>query len=114
MAQRGAFTIREVEEGRTIEDGWNILREPAEPRVLRAFVDQTTMMWVLKKKVGDRITYQDERGEDFEVEISGALADSIFQGNMIVDEAAFLRQLCTENPEFGRALSDFQCSLSMG
>ncbi|MCH2062541.1 MAG: hypothetical protein MK194_02315 [Roseibacillus sp.] len=91
MAQRGAFTIREVEEGRTIEDGWNILREPAEPRVLRAFVDQTTMMWVLKKKVGDRITYQDERGEDFEVEITGALADSIFQGNMIVDEAAFLR-----------------------
>ena len=91
LAQRGSFTLKAVAEGRDIEKGWEILREPTEPRVLRAFVDQTTMMWVLKKKVGDRITYQDERGVDFEVEITGALADSIFQGNLIVDEAAFLR-----------------------
>ena len=91
MAERGAFALSAVGEGLAMEKGWQLLQEPGDSRVLRAFVDQTTMMWVLKKKVGDRITYQDERGEDFEVEITGTLADSIFQGNMIVDEEAFLR-----------------------
>ena len=91
MAERGAFALSAVGEGLAMEKGWQLLQEPGDSRVLRAFVDQTTMMWVLKKKVGDRITYQDARGEDFEVEITGTLADSIFQGNMIVDEEAFLR-----------------------
>ena len=91
MAERGAFALSAVGEGLAMEKGWQLLQEPGDSRVLRAFVDQTTMMWVLKKKVGDRITYQDERGEDFEVEITGTLADSIFQGNMVVDEEAFLR-----------------------
>lgn len=91
LAARGAFTIKTVAEGVDQEDGWNLLGQQSEPRILPAFVDETTMMWVLKKKVGDRITYQDERGKDFEVQIVGSLADSVFQGNMIVDEAAFLR-----------------------
>ncbi len=90
LAARDSFSLKAVARGLEIDKGWELLREPTEPRVLRAFIDQTTMMWVLKKKVGDRITYQDERGEDFEVEITGALADSVFQGSMIVDEDAFL------------------------
>ena len=90
LAGRDSFSLKSVAGGMEIEKGWALLREPAAPRVLRAFIDQTTLMWVLKKRVGDRITYQDERGEDFEVEITGALADSVFQGNMIVDEEAFL------------------------
>ncbi|NRB28637.1 MAG: ABC transporter permease, partial [Roseibacillus sp.] len=40
LAQRGSFTLKAVAEGRDIEKGWEILREPTEPRVLRAFVDQ--------------------------------------------------------------------------
>ncbi|MAF22879.1 MAG: hypothetical protein CMP26_09815 [Roseibacillus sp.] len=91
LAERGSFTLKAVSKGANKEDGWKLLGQRAEPRVLPAFVDETTMMWVLKKKVGDRITYQDERGKDFQVEIVGALADSVFQGNMIVDESAFLR-----------------------
>ena len=105
LAERGAFLLKAVSEGVEKQEGWRLLSEPAEPRVLRAFVDQTTMMWVLKKKVGDRITYQDERGKDFEVEIVGALADSVFQGSMIVDEAAFLR-LFPSQEGYGLFLAD--------
>ncbi|MBJ05567.1 MAG: hypothetical protein CMO40_00385 [Verrucomicrobiaceae bacterium] len=90
LAERDSFSLKAVAGGMQIERGWELLRDPAPPRVLRAFIDQTTMMWVLKKKVGDRITYQDEWDVDFEVEITGALADSVFQGSMIVDEEAFL------------------------
>lgn len=91
LEKRSSFSLKAVAKGLERERGWALLREPGEDRVLRAFVDQTTMMWVLKKKVGDRITYEDEWGGEFEVEITGALADSVFQGNMIVDEEAFLK-----------------------
>lgn len=57
-----------------------------------AFVDETTMMWVLKKKVGDELIYEDEWGEEFPVTIAGVVKDSIFQGSVIVDEAKLLEK----------------------
>jgi len=90
LAERGAFSLRDVAPGLDREKGWRLLEEPGGPGVLRAFLDETTMMWVLKKRLGDRITYRDEQGEEFEVEISGTLADSVFQGSFVVDEEQFL------------------------
>ena len=52
----------------------------------RAFVDETTMMWVLKKKVGDELIYEDEWGNEFPIVIAGVIKDSIFQGSLVVDE----------------------------
>lgn len=57
-----------------------------------AFVDETTMMWVLKKKIGDSLTYQDEWGNDFEVRIAGVVKDSIFQGSLLIAESHFLEK----------------------
>lgn len=74
-------------EGRFItSDEWTILKGDGVP----AFVDETTMMWVLKKKVGDELMYQDEWGNEFPVTIAGVVKDSIFQGSVIVDEAKLL------------------------
>jgi ABC-type antimicrobial peptide transport system permease subunit len=47
---------------------------------------------VLKKKVGERITYQDEWGQPFEVELAGTIPGSIFQGQLVVDEQKFLER----------------------
>ena len=52
----------------------------------KAFVDETTMMWVLKKKVGDELIYEDEWGNEFPIVIAGVIKDSIFQGSLVVDE----------------------------
>ncbi|MFM9090133.1 MAG: FtsX-like permease family protein, partial [Verrucomicrobiota bacterium] len=60
----------------------------AEP--LPAFVDENTLLWALQRRVGDVIDYTDENGRSFGVRIAGVLRDSIFQGYLIVDEAAFL------------------------
>lgn len=84
--ERGAFTIKAVAPG--VGKGWNALREGG---VTRAFVDETTLLWVLKRKLGERILYQDEWGREFPVEIAGTLADSVFQGCLVVDEQRFLR-----------------------
>ncbi|MFZ9936152.1 MAG: FtsX-like permease family protein [Luteolibacter sp.] len=89
LGNRGSFTITSTAEG--IAPSWNSLRE-GDPEVLRAFTDETTLMWVLKKKPGDRIDYTDEQGNTFPLEIAGTLAGSVFQGSFIVDEQRFLQR----------------------
>lgn len=69
-------------------DKWSILEGDGVP----AIVDETTMMWVLKKKLGDELIYQDEWGNDFPVTIAGVVKDSVFQGSLILDEQKLLEK----------------------
>jgi ABC-type antimicrobial peptide transport system permease subunit len=87
LEQRAAFTIKSAAPG--IEPSWKALREGD---ALRAFIDETTLLWVLKKKPGDRIEYTDEQGKTFPVEIAGTLDGTVFQGSFIVDEQRFLER----------------------
>ncbi|MCX6878254.1 MAG: hypothetical protein NTW21_31245 [Verrucomicrobia bacterium] len=85
LAKLGAFPIKQVRAG--CGKDWSALREG---KVLRAFVDETTLRWVLKKQLGERLLYQDEWGREFPVELVGTLDGSVFQGSLVVDEARFL------------------------
>lgn len=87
LEQRGSFTIKSTADG--IAPTWKSLREGD---ALRAFIDETTLMWVLKKKPGDRIDYTDEQGNIFSLEIAGTLTGSVFQGSFIVDEQRYLER----------------------
>jgi putative ABC transport system permease protein len=87
LNQRGSFTIKSTAPG--IDPTWKSLREGD---ALRAFIDETTLMWVLKKKPGDRIDYTDEQGNTFPLEIAGTLTGSVFQGSFIVDEQRYLER----------------------
>lgn len=87
LEKRGSFTIKSTAPG--IEPSWKSLREGD---ALRAFIDETTLLWVLKKKPGDRIDYTDEQGNSFPVEIAGTLDGTVFQGSFIVDEQRFLER----------------------
>jgi ABC-type lipoprotein release transport system permease subunit len=87
LAELGAFEIKDAVEGAA--RNWEALRGG---ETMRGFIDETTLMWVLKMKVGDRLTYEDEWGEPFEIEIAGTIADSVFQGNLVVDEGRFLKR----------------------
>ncbi|MFL3659443.1 MAG: hypothetical protein ACJ07L_15500, partial [Opitutales bacterium] len=51
-----------------------------------------TLQWALKKKLGDRLEYLDAWGNPFQVELVAALSDTVFQGNLLVDEQAFLEK----------------------
>ena len=94
----------------------------AASRPLRAFIDETTLMWVLKKKPGDLIDYTDDLGNTFQVEIAGTLTESVFQGSFIVDEQAFLERypsspgyrlfLATTEKPPAEARTDLQKSLT--
>ena len=59
---------------------------------IAAIGDAASIQWALGKKVGDVIPYTDERGNQFNVRIVGAVANSILQGSLIIDEAAFVKR----------------------
>lgn len=83
LAARGAFRLKAAT--------WDSLRAPR-AGALPALVDETTLLWALKRKIGDFLTYTDENGQPFTVQIVGTLADSVFQGHVLVDEALFLKK----------------------
>jgi putative ABC transport system permease protein len=98
FAERGAFRVKPAVD-------WCQLQKPTATGAIPAFVDETTMMWALKRKVGDLLTYTDENGRAFEVQLIGALPDSIFQGHVIVDESLFLKKF-PSNPGYSLFLVD--------
>ena len=89
--------------------GWSALQTVTATGAIPAFVDETTMMWALKRKVGDVLAYTDENGRAFEVQIVGALPDSIFQGHLIIDEQLFLKKF-PSNPGYSLFLLDAKSS----
>ncbi len=62
-----------------------------------AIGDANSIQWAMHKKVGDTIDYVDERGQPFKVRIVGAVANSILQGSLIIDEAAFVKRFPSES-----------------
>ena len=68
------------------------LFEESENGVIPALVDQNTMMWALKKGVGDRMQFLDGQGQPFEVELRAVVKGSILQGALYLDESFFLER----------------------
>ena len=56
-----------------------------------AIADQAVIQWGLNKRVGDTLFYTDEQGREIGLLLIGGLANSVFQGNVIVSEEHFLR-----------------------
>ncbi|MBI5775151.1 MAG: ABC transporter permease [Verrucomicrobia bacterium] len=62
-----------------------------------AIADEASILWALGKKIGDTLDYTDERGRVFKVRLVGALANSVLQGNLIIDEAEFVKRFPGES-----------------
>ena len=94
LATRVAFSPK-VPGATDVASAWKTLRTPIASGAIPALVDETTLMWALKRKIGDVLTYADENGREFKVQIAGTIPNSLFQGYVIVDEAAFLERFPT-------------------
>ena len=64
---------------------------------IAAIGDLNSILWAMGKKVGDTIDYTDDRGRPFKVRIVGAVANSILQGNLIIDETEFIKRFPSES-----------------
>ena len=62
-----------------------------------AIGDQASIQWALGKKIGDTADYKDEHGNPFKVRIVGAVANSILQGSLLIDEGEFVKRFPGES-----------------
>ncbi len=69
---------------------WALLEEQ-DAGALPAIADKTTLMWALKKAVGDTMTLTNGQGKPITIRFVGALDASILQGAVLISEANFLR-----------------------
>jgi hypothetical protein len=86
-AFRFAGKWKEAEASR---NGWALLEAPRKADgPIPAIVDAGTLEWALQKGLGDVLTYLDERGQQFQVQLVATVAGSILQGSVIIAEESF-------------------------
>ncbi len=90
--RRGAFTFKTSEDVPGNESRWSLLRKDFGDNVIPAIADHATTTYALGLKLGDSIEYLNEGGDVVRVRIVATLANSIFQGVLLVDEGAFIQQ----------------------
>ncbi len=86
---QGRFSFVSYHPSLNRDDPWMSL-EDSDNEVIPAIADQTVIQWGLGKKVGDTLTYMNARGKEIKLLIIGGLANSVFQGNVIISASNFL------------------------
>jgi ABC-type antimicrobial peptide transport system permease subunit len=86
--ERRAFTFTKTV--RREENPWDLLAGRESDGAVPAVGDVNTVVWSLRKSVGDSVDYVDERGERFRVRIVGIIANSILQGSLLISEENLL------------------------
>jgi ABC-type antimicrobial peptide transport system permease subunit len=101
LAERKAFTFAKILEGSIEADPWLTLKrgefypkhgKPLAADEIAAIGDAASIQWALGKNLGDTIEYSDERGQKFKLRLVAGVANSILQGNLIIDEAEFVKR----------------------
>jgi ABC-type antimicrobial peptide transport system permease subunit len=101
----GRFTFAAVAKGNDRRTGWNLLNQSQPGRPISqigpqpeipAIGDANSIEWALGKQLGETIDYRDEQGRTFKVKLVGAVANSILQGSLIIDEAQFVKRFPSE------------------
>jgi putative ABC transport system permease protein len=97
---RQAFTFAEVAKGLSGEKPWLLLKNQHDASAgdeVPAIADENSILWALGKKVGDTLEYTGERGRPFKLRLVAALANSVLQGSLIIDEAEFVKRFPGES-----------------
>jgi len=92
LDKRGSFFAVKMSDDVDAEHFWLGLKLDYGGDVIPGIADQTVIQWSLGKQVGDTLAYVDEQGREFQIRLVAALANSIFQGNVIIDRNAFIRR----------------------
>ena len=92
LSKRKSFTFVGTTDEVDQNDSWAALEENLSDDIIPGIADQTVIIWGLGKAIGDTLIYLDEFGEQFKIKLVGGLANSIFQGNIIISEKNFIQK----------------------
>jgi ABC-type antimicrobial peptide transport system permease subunit len=70
---------------------WSLLDQQVDEGVAPVIADANSMTYVLHARLGDEITINASDGSPFRLRIVAALADSVFQGELLMSEKNFKR-----------------------
>ncbi len=87
--ERSAFTFITRTNDLDAQQPWLSLNKTLANDVIPAFADQTVIQWGLIKQIGDTLNYKTEDGRILKLKLIGGLANSVFQGNVIIADSHF-------------------------
>jgi putative ABC transport system permease protein len=93
LIQSGRFSFQEsvAQTKEERENPWLLLNRELPDGVIPVIADANSMTYVLHRKLGDVITVSQSNGEPVRLQLVAALSDSIFQSELLISEANFLR-----------------------
>ncbi len=81
-----------------VEDNpWELLRVDLGPGVVPAIADANSAQWIMNVDLGDEVLMPNERGETVRLRLVGTVRESIFQSELLISEAAFLREFPSQS-----------------
>jgi putative ABC transport system permease protein len=93
------FTFAGMIHGPPRDLKWNLLRSPpatlnlgSEVPLVPAIGDANSVQWAMGKKLGDTIDFTDAQGRPFKVWLVATVVNSILQGQLLIDEAEFVKR----------------------
>lgn len=90
LIARGGFTFQKTL-GEAPANPWELLEREIEPGVIPAIGDANSAQWILKLPLGADLTLEDDLGQPVRLRLVGMLATSIFQSELLISEANFVR-----------------------
>jgi ABC-type antimicrobial peptide transport system permease subunit len=90
LIERGGFRFKESE-ARSAETRWQLLAETRADGAIPVFGEANTIQWILHKELGQELQVPDEHGQPVRLRIAGLLEDSVFQSELLMSEANFLK-----------------------
>ena len=85
---RSHFAINRTLDRNDAENRFEAFRHRADS-VYPVLVDETVLTWGLSLKLGDTIVYKGSKGQNAVLRLAGTLRNSIFQGNILMDQHLF-------------------------
>ena len=91
--QSSRFSFQEslAESREEKENAWLLLNRELTDGAIPVIADANSMTYVLHRKLGDEIVVSQTNGDPVRLRLVAALADSIFQSELLISEANFLR-----------------------
>lgn len=90
LSEKDAFNFQKSTDNETVISPWLLLKKDVDDNVIPAIGDYPTVIWGLRKNLGDKITYQSEDGQTVQLQIVAILNDSVLQGKLLISEENFV------------------------